>query len=114
MEWNEQKVLANIKQASTDDLLDRLTAYRSGMEPEAIAMIEAELHRRGVKPAVIEERRQMCERECLFYPDGSAMQCSQCRKPAVGQYLGWQKLWGWVPLFPRQIRYCQAHKPATS
>ncbi|HZZ81492.1 MAG TPA: hypothetical protein VFE62_23520 [Gemmataceae bacterium] len=111
MEWNEKKVLANIAQAATDDLLDRITAYRKGMEPEAVEMVEAELQRRGVTSADVETRRQTYERECLFHEDGSAMQCSRCRKPAVGKYLGWQKLWGYVPLFPREFRYCRAHQP---
>jgi hypothetical protein len=114
MEWNSQKVLENIRQADTDDLLDRVTAYRQGMEPEAIEMIEDELHRRGVGAAAIEKRRQACERECLFYPDGTAMMCSFCRLPAVAQSWGWHKLWKQVPLFPRRFCYCNTHQPATS
>jgi hypothetical protein len=114
MEWNPQKVLANIRQADTDDLLDRVTAYRQGMEPEAVEMIEAELHRRGIGAAAIEKRRQSYERECLFYPDGTAMMCSFCRLPAVAQEWGWHKLRNMVPLFPRRFRYCKSHQPATS
>jgi hypothetical protein len=112
MEWNPQKVLANIRQADTDDLLDRITAYRQGMEPEAIAMIEDELHRRGITATTIEERRQFYRRECLFYPDGTAMMCSLCRKPAVTRGWGWHRLWQKVPLFPRRFRYCKTHEPA--
>jgi hypothetical protein len=114
MEWDPQKVLANIQAAQTDDLLDRVTAYRQGMEPEALELIEAELHRRGVTATAIEERRQGYERECLFHADGAAMMCSFCRKPAVEQRWGWHKLWSRVPLFPRPLRYCKEHVSVTT
>ena len=114
MDWNPQKVLENIRKAETDDLLDRITAYRQGMEPEAIEMIEDELQRRGIGVAAIEKRRQACERECLFYQDGTAMMCSCCRLPAVAQAWGWHKLRNMVPLFPRRFRYCKTHLPAIS
>jgi hypothetical protein len=112
MEWNPEKVQANIRQADTTDLLDRITAYRQGMEPEAIAMIEDELQHRGINDAVIEERRQKYLGECLFYPDGTAMMCSFCRLPAVTRGWGWHRLWHKVPLFPRRFRYCKTHQPA--
>jgi hypothetical protein len=114
MEWNPEKVLANIHQAETSDLLDRITAYRHGMEPEAVTLIEDELRRRGVADAAIEERRQAYLRECLYYPDGTAMMCSFCRLPAVTQGWGWHKLRNTVPLFPRRFRYCKTHQPVTS
>lgn len=114
MEWNPEKVLANVAQADTDDLIDRVTAYRNGMEPEAIDMIEDELHRRGISNHVIEERRQAYFGECLLYPDGTAMMCSFCRKPAVARGWGWHKLLHTIPLFPRRFLYCKNHAPATS
>ncbi len=112
MEWNSQQVRANIRQADTSDLLDRITAYRQGMEPEAVALIEDELRRRGIDDATIDERRQTYLRECLFYQDGTAMICSFCRLPAVSQGWGWHKLWNRVPLCPRHFRYCKIHRPA--
>ena len=111
MHWDEQKVLLNIRQAETDDLLDRITAYRRGMEPEAIAMIERELHTRGVTAAQIAERQQEYARECLFLEDGTARMCSFCRKPAIEEGWGWHKLWGKMPLFLRRFRYCKEHAP---
>ncbi len=114
IEWNPQKVLENVRRADTEDLLDRITAYRHGMEPEAVEMIEDELRRRGVAAAAIEKRQQTYLRECLFYPDGTAMMCSFCRLPAVTQGWGWHMMWNQLPLFPRRFRYCKTHQPATS
>ena len=51
METNLDRVRANVQAASTEDLLDRATVYREGMEPEALDLIEAELRRRGVTAA---------------------------------------------------------------
>jgi hypothetical protein len=109
MERNEDKLLFNIRQADTDDLLDRITAYRSSMEPEAIDLIEQELHRRGVTAQQIAEHGEACQRECVFHADGSAKMCSFCRKPAVLEAWGWHKLWKRLPLFPRPMRYCKQH-----
>src|SRR4051794_24871805 len=94
MEWDEQKLLVNIRQSDTDDLLDRLTAYGAGMEAAAIDMIEQELHRRGVSRAQIAERREAYRRDCLFDANGIAKMCSFCRKPAVGEGWGWHKILG--------------------
>src|SRR6266511_1668358 len=109
MQWDPQKLLANIRAADTDDLLDRITAYRAGMEPEAIDMIEAELHRRGVRQDEIDAYRQECERECLFHADGTAKMCSLCRKPAVKEGWGWHRLLGKIPIMLRPMRYCRTH-----
>ncbi len=109
MEWDPQTVLLNIRKADTDDLIDRVTVYRAGMEPEAIALIEDELHRRGVKEGEIDAYLQKCRLECLFQPDGIAKMCSFCRKPAVRQAWGWHRLLGKVPVLPRYLRYCKEH-----
>ena len=103
-QWNgtNKNGLLNIRQADTDDLLDRITAYRAGLVEEAIDMIEKELHRRDVTAAQIAEHREACRRECVFHQDGTAKMCMFCRKPAVVDSWGWQKLWGLVPLFPRR------------
>ena len=110
MKWDEQKVLANIRAASTEDLLDRITAYRLGMETEAIDMIEQELHRRSITAAQIQERSEACQRECVFDANGIARACSFCRKPAVGEGWRWHKILGKLPVFPRWICYCEAHR----
>jgi hypothetical protein len=109
MEWNEQKFLVNIRKADTEDLLDRITAYRGGMEAEAIEMIEQELHRRGVTAAQVAEHGERCTRECLFDAQGIALMCARCRKPAVTRERGWYKLFWLVPVFPRSIVLCKDH-----
>ncbi|MCI0376919.1 MAG: hypothetical protein L0215_04890 [Gemmataceae bacterium] len=110
MLWNPEKVRANIAEADTEDLLDRVTAFRSGMEPEALAAAERELWRRGVSAEEIADHRAACEEECLFGPDGVAFQCSLCRRPAVAGRWGWHRLGKILPVFPRRFRYCKNHR----
>ena len=109
MEFDASKVLANARAADTEDLLDRVTAYRAGLEPEAIEIIEMELHRRGVSAEQIAEHgRQFVD--CLRAADGTVLMCSQCRKPAVAVRWGWHRLWGQLPVFPYRIRCCKEHQ----
>ena len=110
MDWNPQKLVDNIGKADTDDLIDRITAYRAGMEPKAIELIEDELQRRGVTEASIDRYRRDCQAECLFYADGTAKVCSFCRKPAVAECWGWHRLMGKIPIVPRLLRYCSQHE----
>jgi hypothetical protein len=112
--WDEQKVLLNIRQADDDDLLDRITAFRSGMEPDAIAMVEQELHRRGVSAAQIVAHEEACRRECVFEASGVARSCSLCRKPAVCDVQSWYKLFWLIPLIPRTLWLCKDHAAKTS
>ena len=111
MEANAKKLLLNIRLADTEDLLDRVTVYRAGMEPDAIDMIVAELSRRGVQAAQIAEHAEICRNECLFDADGTAKMCSLCRKPAIMEGWGWHRVMGKLPLFPRWRRYCKKHAP---
>jgi hypothetical protein len=107
--FDPQRVLVNVRKATTEDLLDRVTAYRAGMEPEAIDIIEAELRQRGVGTDEIEAHAERCRRETLQLPDGTAVKCTFCHRPAVARGWGWHRLWGLVPLFPRSFRYCPEH-----
>ncbi len=109
MDLDLQKVLENIRQADTDDLIDRITAYRAGMEIDAIDMIEQELHRRRVRQSEIDDYRAECVRECLFNADGAAKMCSLCRKPAVEERWAWHRIMGTVPIMPRRMRFCKTH-----
>jgi hypothetical protein len=90
-------VKQNVSESSTEDLLDRVTAYRSGMEPDAIWIIEAELESRGV------------DRAAICRPEGFAYRCSFCRRPAVVRRWGWHWLGGLVPVLPRMFSYCSRH-----
>jgi hypothetical protein len=110
MEWDEDKLLLNIRDADTDDLLDRVTAFRAGMEPEAIDLIERELHRRGVTAAQMQDQAEVYGRECVFDANGIAKMCSICRRPAVREGWGWHKILGMLPIFPRWLHYCKVHQ----
>jgi hypothetical protein len=109
MFWDLERVRRNAQQATTEDLLDRVTVYRAGMEPEALELIEAELRRRGITEFDIAEHA--AERDhAIQLPDGSARMCSFCRRPAVRERWGWHWLWGKVPVFPRRFFYCPLHR----
>jgi hypothetical protein len=110
MDFNPTTILANARAADTDDLLDRVTAYRDGMEPEAIDLIEMELRRRGVTADEIERHGEQY-RDCLRDQAGNVLMCSWCRKPAVSEEWGWHRIWNLVPAFPRRYRYCAEHRP---
>ena|SRR5207249_3685288 len=105
------KVRANVRQAETEDLLDRATFYRAGMEPEAIEIIEEELRRRGVT-AADQLSWQESGQDCLRDADGTAVKCSYCRRPAVYRGWGWHRLWGLIPVFPRKFALCKDHAAA--
>lgn len=107
--FDAQRVLANVRQADTEDLLNRITAFRHGMEPEAIAIIERELRDRGVTDEQMAAHSSRVECEVLYLPDGVAARCSWCAAPAVAQGWRWHRLFGRVPLFPRRVYLCRAH-----
>jgi hypothetical protein len=109
--FHRQRVLLNVRQATTEDLLDRVTAYRAGMEPEALEVIEAELRARGVTAEQIEAHADRRRQEAVFLSQGVAVKCSFCERPAVATSWGWHRLWRLVPLFPRPFRYCTEHQP---
>jgi hypothetical protein len=104
------RVRANVRQATTEDLLDRATVYRAGMEPEALDIIDEELRKRkitAVDIAAHAEQRQ----GSLMCREGWAVRCHRCQRPAVAQARSWHRLWGVVPLFPRLLPYCEEHLP---
>lgn len=111
MELNLDRVRRNVEQATTVDLLDRVTVYRAGMEPIALEMIEAELHRRGVTAAQIHDHAADREDSGLLRDGEVALPCHFCRRPAVVRGWGWHRLWGVLPLFPRRFNYCEEHRP---
>ena len=106
--FDPQRVEKNAREATTPDLLDRVTAFREGMEPEALDIIEAELRRRGVSAADIQQHREKTDHSQRD-ANGVALRCSFCTAPAVAVRWGWHWLWGKVPLFPRRFRYCKDH-----
>jgi hypothetical protein len=111
--FDRAQVERNVRDAETEDLLDRVTAYRPGMEPDALSIIEEELARRGYNQAEID---RFAEEECtdvLVSPDGWAYRCSFCKRPAILRKWGLHKLWGVLTVpFPRLYSYCRRHVPA--
>jgi hypothetical protein len=112
MRFDPDRVRQNVRQASTEDLLDRVTVYREGMEPEALEIIEAELEARGLGAEQIQAHAGRRRREVIPLPDGTAARCSFCDRPACDQGWGWHRLWGLLPVFPRYYYYCDEHHPA--
>src|SRR5438128_4151008 len=102
-QFNPERVWHNVRQSSTEDLLDRVTVYRPGLEPEAVEIVEAELRSRGIREKEIEEYALKRSRDVITLPDGTARECSFCRRPAVAEGWGWHLLWGGVPVFPRHF-----------
>ena len=111
MRFDLERIRLNVRQADTEDLLDRATVYRAGMEPAALDLIEAELRARGLSDVDIEAHGERRRGETIPLPDGTAVPCSFCVRPAVAQGWGWHRLWGLLPVFPRPYSYCQQHRP---
>jgi hypothetical protein len=111
-DFDAQRVLVNVRQATTEDLLDRITVNRAGMEDEAIAVIESELRSRGVSNADIDAHAHRRQQEVVPSAAGTAQTCSYCREPAVAQGWSWHRLWRVMPIFPRFVHYCATHRPA--
>jgi hypothetical protein len=132
MPLDRERVLLNVRAAETEDLLDRATVYRAGMEPEALDLIEEELRSRGVGTDEIDAHARRRREAGLALHGGVARQCSFCRRPAVAE--GWCRrrtqpdevspgrvssvlagpLW-WLsylfPGFPRYCYFCEEHRP---
>lgn len=110
MALNRERVRDNASNTDTEDLLDRLTVYRAGMEPEALEIIEAELRGRGVNTPQIRAHEQRREKKVLWAEPGLALACSFCHKPAVARGLAWQRIFfGLLPLFRRPANFCEEH-----
>ncbi|HJZ60309.1 MAG TPA: hypothetical protein VKE74_35525, partial [Gemmataceae bacterium] len=97
------------RRAETEDLLDRVTVYREGMEPAALDLMEMELDRRGWSREEIAEHDRQRRETAIMLPDGTAMRCSFCDRPAVLHGWGWHRLFGRVPVFPWIFAYCDLH-----
>ncbi len=120
MQYDRQRVRENVRQADTEDLLDRATVYRADMEPDALDLIEQELSRRGVTAAEIEAHARRRQEAGLCDDGGMPARCSFCDRPAVARGWGWHRYRGrWLPrllrdrlpLFPRRFWYCAEHRP---
>jgi hypothetical protein len=109
MRFDLKRVAAYIRRADTEELLDRVTVYREGMEPAALDLMEMELDRRGVSRADIADHDQARRQTAIMLPDGTALRCSFCDRPAVLRGRGWHRLFRRIPVFPRVFSYCDRH-----
>lgn len=87
-----------IRSAETDELLDRVTVYREGMEPAALDLMEGELDRRGVTREQIAEHDAKQRATAIMLPDGTARRCWRCDRPAVVRRWGWHWMKVRIPL----------------
>ncbi len=128
MDYDLKRVAEYIRGAETEELLDRVTVYREGMEPAALDLMEGELDRRGVTREQIAEHDVKQRAGAIMLPDGTAIRCSFCDRPAVQQARGWHRLRlrlplttlflgrgsaplrFSIPLFPRVFAYCSFHR----
>jgi len=135
MLFDIERIKENVQKASLEDLLDRATVYRAGMEPEALEIIEAELRKRGVDQSLRNAHAAQRDRSGILQRDGIALKCSLCNLPAVAQGWGWQRVgarrpepltvwplfyvvilltlpFDYLPLYwPRYFSYCEEHRP---
>ena len=107
-EVDRERVRDNARRSSTQDLLERATVYRSGMEPEALILIEEELRRRGVTAAQ-QLDYATGHPGTLHDRAGLPLRCQHCSRPAVWRGWGWHRLWGKLPLLPRRLALCAEH-----
>ena len=98
-----------IRRAETEELLDRVTVFRELTEPAAVDLMENELSRRGQTPERIDEHDRRRRASALVSPDGTALRCWRCARPAVVWRWRWHRLFGRLPLFPRRVRECADH-----
>jgi hypothetical protein len=105
-----ERIRANVRSATTEDLLDRVTVYRAGMEPEALEIIEEELRQRNITEVDIAAHREQ-RQGLVMAPEGWPLRCSRCQRPAVAEAQEWHRIWGLIPVFPRRVPYCPEHLP---
>ena len=111
MDFDLKRVAEYIRGADTEELLDRVTVYREGMEPAALDLMEGELDQRGVTREEIAAHDAKQRENAIMLSDGTAMRCSFCNRPAVVQARRWHRLFGRIPIFPRVFAYCAGHSP---
>jgi len=111
MNLDLDRVRENVKNAQTEDLLDRLTVFRAGSEPEALEVTEAELRSRGVNTPQIRAHERKRDAEVVWLEPGLAARCCRCARPAVARGRRWLRLFWLVPVFPVPSYFCAEHLP---
>jgi hypothetical protein len=111
MRLDLDKLRKNVKEATTTDLLDRVTIWRQGMESQALELIESELDVRGVGPADLQEHAKRRSAEMITTADGFPAVCYLCHRAAIERRWVWRRFMGLVPMFPRRAYVCDVHRP---
>jgi len=111
LEVPSERLSAFIHEAPTVTLLDRLTAFRSGMRQDVLPLIEAELRRRGVNSERIAEHETEVEETVIWERPGMARRCRDCERPAVAFVWDWHRLVDRLPVWPARFFYCANHIP---
>src|SRR5688572_4439833 len=109
MDFDLGRVRENVRQATTEDLLDRATVYRTALEPAALPVVLEELRARGVSPEAVVAHEQ-ARQGIVPAPDGAARKCSHCTRPAVTREWGWHYYFGRFPFYPRLFYRCEVHR----
>jgi hypothetical protein len=108
--FDARRVDENCKDASTDDLLLRATAFRTNMEPQALTIILKHLWQRGITAEIIAHLTvETTPEDYLRDKHGTILRCSHCEQPAIRQVWGWHRFWGFLPILPRKFRFCREH-----
>lgn len=103
-----ERLRKNAKESTVEDLLDRVTVYRAGMEAEALEVLDQELRSRGVTDEQVQAHRE-ANKDVLWERPGLAWRCVFCDRPAVVEVIRWHRLLRIFPLFPRLARCCRKH-----
>jgi len=109
MNFDLKRVAENVREADTDDLLDRITVYYSGMEPAAIDLIHAELARRGVSDRKIRAYALEVAAKVIVDDAGLTVSCMRCSSPAVSREWRMYRVLRSIPVFPMKMPLCEAH-----
>jgi hypothetical protein len=109
MELDLDRVRSNAKEAETEDLLDRVTVFRGGMDEEALPVLEAELRSRDIGEDQVQAHFESLELVVMWERPGLAYRCAFCERPATQQEWRWHRLLGLIPIFPRLVFCCPAH-----
>jgi hypothetical protein len=114
MFFDLDRIRANVRQAETEDLLDRATVWRADMEEEALDLVNQELRRRGIKSIEVAAHDDARRQKLVLSSDGRPARCCECFRPASVQVRGWHWIWGRIPAFKRPFNYCETHRPTES
>lgn len=103
--------LKRIRAMTKEELLDRVTVLRDGMDVDALEVIHAELASRGLGPDEIGAHHREMRMKTIQHRDGLAATCHRCGRAAVSSRVEWHRMWGLIPLFRRTCYWCEEHTP---